>query len=151
MEEKLTEQELIRRGKLLKLEEMGVAPFGQKFNVTHSTDDIKKYIDLTKEELDANPIAATIAGRIMLNRPKGKIGFFHVQDKCGKLQCLISLNGVGEEQYAVYKIADIGDDTWQYHSYLQVVYRVYRLIKMPFLYLFAWVTTRLLQLLHDIF
>ena len=109
MEEKLTEQELIRRGKLTRLEEMGVAPFGQKFNVTHSTDDIKKYIDLTKEELDAAPIPATIAGRIMLNRPKGKIGFFHIQDKCGKLQCLISLNSVGEEQYAVYKIADIGD------------------------------------------
>ena len=109
MEEKLTEQELVRRGKLAKLEEMGVAPFGQKFNVTHSTADIKKYIDLTKEELDANPIPATIAGRIMLNRPKGKIGFFHIQDKAGKLQCLISLNSVGEEQYAVYKIADIGD------------------------------------------
>lgn len=109
MEDKLTEQELIRREKLQKLKEMGVDPFGAKFVRSDTSESIRKYAEMTKEELEEKKISVTMAGRIMTVRRMGKASFFHAQDKFGFFQCFISKDSVGEEAYAVFKIADIGD------------------------------------------
>ena len=109
-EEKLTDQELARRNKLPKYEEMGVNPFGQRFEVTSSSKDIKaKYGDKSHEELEQCTDTYTLAGRIMLLRKMGKASFFNISDRYGKMQCYISLNNVGEQNYALFKLADLGD------------------------------------------
>ena len=40
--ENLTEQEIVRRGKLEKYKELGIDPFGQKYDVTHHSIEIKQ-------------------------------------------------------------------------------------------------------------
>lgn len=111
MEDKeLTEQEAVRRSKLEKYEELGISPFGQRFERSHSSAAVKaEFGQLTEEELLANPTKVTVAGRIRLIRRMGKASFFNIQDREGLLQCYIKLDVVGEADYAVFKLADIGD------------------------------------------
>ena len=109
MAEKISEQEQIRRDKLQKLRDLGVDPFGQKFVRSDTSETIQKYKELTKEELEEKNIEVTMAGRLMTIRRMGKASFFHAQDRFGYFQCFISKDSVGEQQYAIFKIADIGD------------------------------------------
>ena len=51
--EKLSEQEIIRREKLQKYRDLGIDPFGQRYEVTHKSAPIKaQYKDYTHEELE---------------------------------------------------------------------------------------------------
>ena len=110
MEEKLNDQELARREKIKKLQELGVDPWGKKFDRTDSTKTAKeKALNKTNEELEANPIEVTLAGRIMFLRKMGKASFFNIQDKEGKIQAYISIDSVGEKDYTIFKACDIGD------------------------------------------
>ncbi len=105
-----SEQELVRREKLKKLQEMGIDGFGHRFGVTDFSLDIKaKYQDKTHEELENMDEHATVAGRIMFIRKMGKASFFSLKDKLGNIQIYISINDVGEETYNLFKSADIGD------------------------------------------
>ncbi len=108
--EKLSEQEIIRRDKLAKYKELGIDPFGQKFDVTgHSVDIKNEYKDMSHEELEEKAIDVAVAGRIMFIRKMGKASFFAIQDKEGFIQIYIRKDIVGEDQYNLFKMADIGD------------------------------------------
>ncbi|MFS0821012.1 lysine--tRNA ligase [Bacillus sp. 1P02SD] len=108
--EELNDQLIVRREKLHTLREMGVDPFGKRFERTHSTRElIDLYDAFTKEQLDEKEVNVTIAGRIMTKRGKGKAGFAHIQDLTGQIQLYVRLDSVGEEQYEVFNIADLGD------------------------------------------
>ncbi len=105
-----SEQEIVRREKLKFLTENGIEPFGKKYDVNSFSENIKKeYGQYTKEELESKRIIVNIAGRIMSNRRKGKVGFMHILDKLGKIQIYIGINDIGEENYEIYKKSDIGD------------------------------------------
>jgi len=105
-----TDQELIRREKAEKLREMGLDPYGNRFDRTAFNKDIKeKYQDVEHDEFENIDDEFTIAGRIMFIRKMGKASFFTIQDKTGKMQIYISINDVGEEIYNLFKTADIGD------------------------------------------
>ena len=105
-----SEQELVRRAKALEIREMGIDPFGSKFDVTTNSKILnEKYGSYSKEELEEKKIPAVVAGRIMTKRRKGRAGFFHIQDKYGQLQIYIREDAVGEELYALFKKCDIGD------------------------------------------
>ena len=107
---KLSEQEIVRREKVEELRSKGIDPFGEAFDVKDDSLTLKnKYNEFTKEELKEKEIPATVAGRIMTNRGKGKAGFFHIQDKFGQIQIYIRQDQVGEEVYDLFKKADIGD------------------------------------------
>ncbi len=107
---KLTDQEIIRRGKMETLREKGINPFGQKFDVKNFSNEIKeKYESKSKEELEELNIPISVAGRIMRKRHGGKAGFMHIQDKYGQIQVYLSLGELGEENYELYKDADLGD------------------------------------------
>lgn len=105
-----TEQELVRRAKVKELEEHGINPFGQRFDVDSNSKEIKeKYSDYTKEQLHEVEIPVVIAGRIMTRRRKGKVGFMHIQDKYGQIQIYVRQDAIGEETYEIFKKADLGD------------------------------------------
>lgn len=105
-----SEQELVRREKVKELEARGINPFGDRFDVTSDSKEIKeKYSEYTKEQLHETFIPVTIAGRIMTRRRKGKVGFMHIQDKFGQIQIYIRQDVVGEEEYEIFKKADLGD------------------------------------------
>ena len=106
----LTEQEIVRRNKLEKYKELGIDPFGSRYEVTAKSLDIKNtYAGLTHEELEEKHVEVSVAGRIMFIRKMGKASFFSIQDKQGKIQIYIKKDNVGDAQYDLFKLADIGD------------------------------------------
>ena len=105
-----TDQELVRREKAENIRNLGMDPFGQKFERTDFAMDIKeKYADIDHEEFENMTDTATVAGRIMFIRKMGKASFFTIQDKTGKIQIYISINDIGEDAYNLFKTADLGD------------------------------------------
>ncbi|MBD9106763.1 lysine--tRNA ligase [bacterium] len=106
----LTEQEIVRREKAEKIREMGIDPFGHRFERNAYSKDLKeKYADVPHDDFENMEDTATVAGRIMFIRKMGKASFFTIQDKLGSIQIYISINDVGEEVYNLFKSADLGD------------------------------------------
>ena len=109
-ERKFSEQELVRREKLQELIDKGIDPFGQKFDVTAYSKEIKeKYGDKTHEELEEMVVEVKLAGRIMTKRRKGKVCFMHIQDREGQIQLYVRKDAIGEDVYELVKKGDIGD------------------------------------------
>lgn len=109
-QQKLTEQERVRRQKMQDLKDMGIDPFGSAYKrTTTSGKIIAQYEDKTKEELQELDIHVKIAGRIMTKRRQGKAGFMHIQDIDGQIQIYVRKDVVGEEQYEIFKKNDLGD------------------------------------------
>ena len=105
-----TDQELVRREKAENIRNLGMDPFGQKFDRKDFAMDIKeKYAEIEHEEFEKMTDTATVAGRIMFIRKMGKASFFTIQDKTGNIQIYISINDIGEETYNLFKTADLGD------------------------------------------
>ncbi len=105
-----TDQEIVRREKAAKIKELGLDPYGQRFDRTDFASDIKeKFQDIPHDDFENRNDIVTIAGRIMFIRKMGKASFFSIQDKTGKMQVYISINDVGEDVYTLFKSADIGD------------------------------------------
>ncbi|MGP4063159.1 lysine--tRNA ligase [Halobacillus sp. H74] len=110
MTEELNEHMRVRRDKMNAHREQGVDPFGDKFERTDYAEELKeKYDQYTKEELEEKQFPATIAGRIMTKRGKGKAGFTHIQDLTGQIQLYIRKDRIGEEAYELFNSADLGD------------------------------------------
>jgi lysyl-tRNA synthetase class 2 len=106
----LTDQEEVRRAKLEKYRELGIDPFGQKFEKSDDFVSIHKKADaLDNEALEANPINVSVAGRIVAIRRMGKASFVNIRDRFGDIQGYIGINVVGEDAYNLFKLADIGD------------------------------------------
>lgn len=105
-----SEQELVRRGKLEKIKELGIDPFGHKFERTGFASEIKeKYKDVEHDAFENMTDEAVVAGRIMFIRKMGKASFFTIKDKTGSIQIYISINDIGEDAYTLFKSADLGD------------------------------------------
>ncbi|WP_226585855.1 lysine--tRNA ligase [Halobacillus litoralis] len=110
MTEELNEHMRVRRDKMNAHREQGLDPFGDKFERTDYAEQLKeKYDQYTKEELEEKQFPATIAGRIMTKRGKGKAGFTHIQDLTGQIQLYIRKDRIGEEAYELFNSADLGD------------------------------------------
>lgn len=110
MEQKLTEQELVRRQKMEELKEHGIDPFGSAYERTHKSGQLKEaYGDKEKEELEELGVKVRIAGRIMTKRRQGKAGFMHIQDLDGQIQIYVRKDVIGEEAYEIFKKSDLGD------------------------------------------
>jgi lysyl-tRNA synthetase class 2 len=108
--EEINDQLQVRREKLSELREKGLDPFGKRFERSHLAAEIlEKYSELEKEELDTQNISVTIAGRVMTKRGKGKAGFAHIQDLSGQIQIYVRQEAVGEEQYEIFNLIDLGD------------------------------------------
>ncbi|MCU0083022.1 lysine--tRNA ligase [Streptococcus danieliae] len=108
--EELNDQQIIRREKMQALADSGIDPFGHRFERSANSAELKeKYADLDKEALNDLNESAVIAGRLMTKRGKGKVGFAHVQDRDGQIQIYVRKDEVGEENYEIFKKADLGD------------------------------------------
>lgn len=103
MREHETEQMQIRREKLQKIEELGIYPFGDKFERDYHTTDIVANFD----ELDGKDVR--IAGRIMAIRDHGKTAFLTIRDGEGDIQIYLRRDEVTETEFALFRLLDIGD------------------------------------------
>src|SRR5690625_4535806 len=101
---------VVRREKLATYREQGLDPFGGKFIRTHVASELQDlYGSLSKEELEEKDAQATIAGRVMTKRGKGKVGFAHLQDSSGQIQIYVRKDEIGEDAYEFFKTTDLGD------------------------------------------
>jgi lysyl-tRNA synthetase, class II len=106
----LNDQEQVRQDKLSKYVELGVDPFGSRYEWKDRICDIRaKYAALTEEQLTASPVTVNVAGRLVAIRRMGKASFVNLKDEYGTIQAWIGLNVVGEHSYDVFKLADLGD------------------------------------------
>lgn len=97
-----SEQELNRRNKLSRLNDLGIQPYPEKFEITHDLNEAAKLDDGTQD--------VRVAGRIIALRKMGKLNFISIQDFNGKLQLLLRKDVIGVEAYEQFhSIIDIGD------------------------------------------
>jgi lysyl-tRNA synthetase, class II len=92
----------------------GVA-FPNDFKPAHHAADLQQqYADTSAEELEAQAVTLSVAGRMMLKRVMGKASFATVQDGSlgatgGRIQLYVTRDALGEELYAAFKHWDLGD------------------------------------------
>ena len=101
----LNEQMQVRLDKMHKIEEKGLKPFGYRYEYTHRSGDVKEQFDVLSEA----ETEVKLAGRVMAIRGHGKTCFMDMQDKDGRIQVYVRKDVLGEDNYALIKMMDIGD------------------------------------------
>jgi lysyl-tRNA synthetase class 2 len=111
--------EAARREKLRKIGDMGIDPWGSRFDghlpvagiraregeiVAEPADDSQP--DHPPEQHGPKIRAA---GRIVLRRPSGKVHWLQIRDWTGTIQVMIGKNQVGDENFELAKCFDLGD------------------------------------------
>ncbi|QTD38629.1 lysine--tRNA ligase [Polaribacter batillariae] len=104
----LSEQEVVRREKLVKLRDLGINPYpADLFPIDSNSKEIKQHFSEGKQVI--------IAGRLMSRRIQGKASFAELQDGEGRIQVYFNRDEIctGEDKTLyneVYKkLLDIGD------------------------------------------
>jgi len=99
-----------RKKKLQAIVDLGYEAYPRKYDVTHTIPQIvAEDAALSAEELAARRITVRVAGRVMTIRPHGKAGFAHLAGGGKRLQIYVRLDAVGERDFELYKLLDIGD------------------------------------------
>ncbi|MGI5891913.1 MAG: lysine--tRNA ligase [Bacillota bacterium] len=93
----------IRRNKLQQLLDLGIDPFGARFDRSHFSEDIIDQFD----SLEGQQVA--ICGRLMAIRGHGKTCFATIADFGGSIQIYVRKDMVSEKEFASLKLWDIGD------------------------------------------
>ena len=98
-----------RRAKLARLRAGGIA-FPNDFKPADRAGDIYALHEAkTREQLQDEALAVSVAGRMVLKRVQGKASFATVQDATGKIQLWLNDEGVGAEAHDAFKHWDLGD------------------------------------------
>lgn len=95
----------LRREKLQKIIDMGINPYPVKSHRSHKINELwenqEKFVEENRE--------VTIVGRLIAMRRQGKIGFGNVSDISGKIQIFVKKDELGEANYELFKLCDMGD------------------------------------------
>ena len=91
----------IRKNKIKQLKQMGINPFANKYNCTHSISQARE-LEVGQE--------ASIAGRVIFWRSFGKFMFVKISDIYNKIQVSLSVNDFSEAEYKFFNdFVDVGD------------------------------------------
>ena len=130
--------EAARREKLKRIADMGLDPWGQRFDDRQWVGDLREQADQIKYRLESGEEISLpselgeegfdfrqwkadqgkgemvgpkvrAAGRVMLQRPTGKLIFVNIRDWTGDIQLFIGRNQVGDEGFELAKCFDLGD------------------------------------------
>jgi lysyl-tRNA synthetase, class II len=105
----------LRIEKLKEIEKLGQSAYPNRFPASDTEPvstipEIRRDWDkASSEELEANRVTVTVAGRIITIRAQGKAGFATLQQGGQRLQIYVRLDAVGEQAFALYKLLDMGD------------------------------------------
>lgn len=94
-----------RREKLTALAALGVEPFAYSFSRTHLAATAG---ELLPPDVEEGPVVR-LAGRIVAWRGHGKTAFAHLADGSGRIQLYLRRDQLGDSQFAVAGLLDIGD------------------------------------------
>ncbi len=102
----------VRMEKLRKIAELGVDPWGQRFDGHQAIGDVRALAPPNEPgpggETPPGP-AVRIAGRIMLRRGQGKVNFLQLGDWSGRIQVMVGQKQVGELGWKIAELLDLGD------------------------------------------
>jgi lysyl-tRNA synthetase, class II len=100
-----------RREKLNRLREAEGPTFPNDFRRDSLAGRLlAEYGDMSAEDLEAKPVRASVAGRMMTRRIMGKNTFAHIQDMSGQIQLFVQRDGLDEGVYNnEFRKWDIGD------------------------------------------
>ena len=111
--------EAARRDKLRKIRDLGIDPWGGRFDGHQPIGDIRgREIEITVDppsetEPEKHPEnhgpKVRAAGRIVLRRPSGKVHWLQIRDWTGTVQVMIGKAQVGDENFALAQCLDLGD------------------------------------------
>ena len=96
-----------RRQKLERIRGRGINPYPYGYHRSHTTEQALEL--LKQQETSQAEAPVNVAGRIMANRPMGKISFFDLRDGSGKIQLCFYKDRLSEERLELLKDLDIGD------------------------------------------
>lgn len=91
----------VRREKLAKMKELGIDPYGAKFQTTTTPGKLKASF--------SDDQAVTIAGRLLAIRDMGKSVFATLGDAQGRIQIYLNKKSLTEQEWAAYQLLDLGD------------------------------------------
>ena len=97
-----------RRDKLAKLQELGIDPWGSRFDSSQAVASVRKEGESIAQDADDGP-TVRVAGRIMLLRNAGRLVFLDLVDRTGRLQVMIGKKQVGPDAWPVVGCLDLGD------------------------------------------
>ena len=97
-----------RRDKLAALEAQGVEPFAWSYQRTHLAKDALALLGGAAGDEGEGP-EVSVAGRLVALRGHGKTAFAHLADASGRIQLYFRKDELGDEQFEVVKLLDIGD------------------------------------------
>jgi len=101
-----------RKTKLNKLRELGVDPYGRRFEKVMALAEVRGQGEALGLEPGQHAEQATVraAGRVMLHRPCGKLVFMTIRDGSGDVQVGVSKAAVSVEQFTIAnKLLNLGD------------------------------------------
>jgi lysyl-tRNA synthetase class 2 len=112
----INDLEQVRYEKILRMREAGVEPYPTRVHVSHTLAQAIQLFSEAEQAAKENnaaaadPISATLAGRIRSLRPMGKLAFAHIEDSTGRIQLFLRVNEVGEAEMERFKNDfDLGD------------------------------------------
>jgi lysyl-tRNA synthetase, class II len=91
--------------KLAAMRARGIEPYAYSYDPTHSTGAARALFESSGEETP--PVR--LAGRVVALRDMGRSRFAHVEDRTGRLQVYFRVNEMGEDQFSLLDLVDLGD------------------------------------------
>ncbi|MDE3117502.1 MAG: lysine--tRNA ligase [Nitrospirota bacterium] len=108
--DELNDQQQQRIKKLDVLRELGVQPYGTRFEATDRAGSLTRlHGEKSKEALEAERVTCRLAGRIVALRRFGKAAFAVLQDGADRLQVYLKKDLLTEQAYKVCEGLDLGD------------------------------------------
>ena len=99
-----------RYSKLEQIKQLGHTAYPHSYNFTHTLAQIQdSYQGRSKEQLEEDPVEVRVCGRLVAMRGQGKAGFSNISSGSHRLQIYTRLDEVGEANFALYQLLDIGD------------------------------------------
>jgi lysyl-tRNA synthetase class 2 len=105
-----SELEQQRVDKIHQMRAAGIEPYPARIERTHTISEARALFEAMDGDEGADPVQATLTGRIRSLRAMGKISFTHIEDATGTVQLFLRINDVGEESFHQFKeFFNIGD------------------------------------------
>ncbi len=101
-----------RIARVRQLRELGIDPYGQRFQNVRRVADVRAQGDALNLEsgTTSQDVNVRVAGRVMLHRPTGKLIFMTIRDGSGDIQVAVSKAAVPERDFTVAsKLLNLGD------------------------------------------
>ena len=99
-----------RRANLEALTRLGLPAYPHRFDRTHTvTDLVDRHGGSTTEQLEADRVETTTAGRVLAIRSFGKANFLVISDGRARIQVYLRKDSLPERDFATFRLLDFGD------------------------------------------